>query len=263
MASTPGALPSSPVDSLLRGEAPALYWGLPCGDARVSDAETGPSLQLASRRLQFWLMADHFPREGPWTQGTQLSHTQVPDPQILRTTASKFWGWRVIITGQQIPNTVHLPAGGHFLYFQFLVLFSCSVVSDSLWPHGLQNRGSFVLHHFPEPAHQASSSSRWCHPTISSSVFPFSSCPQSLPASGSFPALHIRWPKYWSFSFSSSSSDEYSGLISFRISSFKWLWMRVGFAFAYRCSCGCCLHFSWGWGCWVTRKVHVYKKLPT
>ena len=46
--------------------------------------------------------------------------------------------------------------------------------------------------------------SRWCHPVISSSVVPFSTCPQSLPASGSFPMsqLHMRWPKYWIFSFS-------------------------------------------------------------
>ena len=45
------------------------------------------------------------------------------------------------------------------------------------------------------------------------------SCPQSFPASGSFPVsqLFIRWPKYWSFSFSISPSNEYSGLISFRI----------------------------------------------
>ena len=46
---------------------------------------------------------------------------------------------------------------------------------------------------------------------------PFSSCLQSLPASGSFTALRIRWPKYWSFSFSISPSNEYSELISFRI----------------------------------------------
>ena len=59
----------------------------------------------------------------------------------------------------------------------------------------------------------------WCHPTISSSVVPFSSCPQSFLASGSLneSALCIRWPNYWSFSFNMSSSNEYSGLISFRI----------------------------------------------
>ena len=63
--------------------------------------------------------------------------------------------------------------------------------------------------------------SRWCHPTISSSVVPqsFSSCPQSFPASGAFSvsALHVRWPKYWSFSFSISPSNAHSGLISFRM----------------------------------------------
>ena len=62
--------------------------------------------------------------------------------------------------------------------------------------------------------------SQWCHSIISSSVAPFSSCPQSFPASGSFPiklALHIRWPQYWNFSFSINPSNEYSGLIFSRI----------------------------------------------
>ena len=60
--------------------------------------------------------------------------------------------------------------------------------------------------------------SRWCHPTISSSVTLFSSRLQSFPASGSFlMSLHIRWPNYWSFRFSISPSSEYSGLVSFRI----------------------------------------------
>ena len=61
--------------------------------------------------------------------------------------------------------------------------------------------------------------SQWCQPTISSSAALFS-CPQSFPASGLFPMsqiFHIRWPKYWSFSFSICPSNEYSGLISFRI----------------------------------------------
>ena len=55
--------------------------------------------------------------------------------------------------------------------------------------------------------------SQWCQLTILSSVIPFLFCAQSFPASGSFPVtLHIRWPKYWSFSFSISPSNEYSGL---------------------------------------------------
>ena len=66
--------------------------------------------------------------------------------------------------------------------------------------------------------------SQWCHPTISSFV-DSSSCPQSFPASGSFPMnwLLASWPKCWSFSFSTSPSSEYSGLISFRIDWFNLL----------------------------------------
>ena len=62
-------------------------------------------------------------------------------------------------------------------------------------------------------------SSQWCHPAISSSVVPFSSCPQSLPASvfSSESTLRVRWPKYWSFSFSIIPSKEIPGLISFRM----------------------------------------------
>ena len=68
--------------------------------------------------------------------------------------------------------------------------------------------------------------SQWCHSTILS-VAPVSSCPPSFPASGSFPMsqspFRIRWPKYWSFSFSTSPSSEYSGLVSFRIDWFDLL----------------------------------------
>ena len=60
-----------------------------------------------------------------------------------------------------------------------LWLFSCSVMSDSLRPHGLQ-------HARPPCPSPTPPLSRWWHPTISSSVNPFSSCPQSFPTSGSF-----------------------------------------------------------------------------
>ena len=59
----------------------------------------------------------------------------------------------------------------------------------------------------------------WCHPVISFSVTPFSSCPQSSLDSGEL-ALCIRWPKCWSFNFSIIPSTEYSGLTSFRINWF-------------------------------------------
>ena len=92
-------------------------------------------------------------------------------------------------------------------------------MSNSLWPHGLQQ----ARHPCPSPTLGACSNSCllswWCHPTISFSVIPFFSCLESFPASRSSPVnqLWIRWPKYWSFSFSISPTNEYSGLISFRM----------------------------------------------
>ena len=65
-------------------------------------------------------------------------------------------------------------------------LFSCSVVSDSLQPHGLQHSRLPCSSLSPRGCSNSRPSSRWCHPTISPSVVPFSSCLQSFPASGSF-----------------------------------------------------------------------------
>ena len=95
---------------------------------------------------------------------------------------------------------------------------------NSLWPHGLHHTRLPCPSPTPGAYSNSCPSSRWCHPTISSSVVPFSSCLQSFPASRvSFnePVLHIRWPKFWSFSI--SPSNEYSGLISFRIDWFDLL----------------------------------------
>ena len=103
--------------------------------------------------------------------------------------------------------------------------FSHSVVSNSLQPHGLLHARLPCPSPTPGACSNSCPLSRWCHPTISSSVIPFSSCLQSFPASGSFQMsqLCIRWPKYWSFSFSISPSNEYSGLISFRMDWFDLL----------------------------------------
>ena len=67
------------------------------------------------------------------------------------------------------------------------VQFSHSVVSDSLQPHELQHARLPCPSPTPGVHPNSCASSRWCHPANSSSVIPFSSCPQSLPASGSFP----------------------------------------------------------------------------
>ena len=99
------------------------------------------------------------------------------------------------------------------------VQFSHSVVSYTLQPHELQHARPPCPSPTPRVYSNSCLSCRWCHPIISSSVVPFSSCLQSFPASGSFQmsVLCIRWPKYWSFSFSIRPSSEYSGLISFRM----------------------------------------------
>ena len=97
-------------------------------------------------------------------------------------------------------------------------------MSDSLQPHGLQR----ARLSYPSPSPGACSNSCllswWCHPTISSFAIPFSSCLQSfIRIFFNELALHIRWPKCWSFSFSNSPSSAYSLLISFRIDWFDLL----------------------------------------
>ena len=71
------------------------------------------------------------------------------------------------------------------------VQFSCSVMSDSLWPHESQHARPPCPSPTPEVHSDSRPSSQWCHPAISSSVVPFSSCPQSLPASESFPMSQL------------------------------------------------------------------------
>ena len=94
---------------------------------------------------------------------------------------------------------------------------SCPTLCD---PMNRRTPGLPVHHQLLGFISNSCPSSRWCHPAISSSVIPFSSCPQSLPASGSFPMSQLfAWggQKYWSFSFSISPSNDHPGLISFRM----------------------------------------------
>ena len=127
---------------------------------------------------------------------------------------------------QQSDSVIHI-----YKSILFQILFHCRLLQDTdhssllfsqpcltLRPHGLQHARPPC----PSPSPGACSSScplsQRCIPTISSSVVPFSSCLQSFPTTGSVSnelTLCIRWPKYWSFSFSISPCNEYSGLISF------------------------------------------------
>ena len=102
-------------------------------------------------------------------------------------------------------------------------LLSCVQLFETSWTAARQVSLSFTIH---QSLLKLMSVESVMPSTISSSVVPFSSCLLSFPASGSFSnesALCIRWPNYWSFSFSISPSNEYSGLISFRMDSFDLL----------------------------------------
>ena len=109
-----------------------------------------------------------------------------------------------------------------FLNFLSSVQFSCSVVSDSFRPHELQHSRPPCPSQTAGVNSDSCPKSQWCHPAISSSVVPFSSCPQPLPASESFPmnqlfawggqSFSFSWN--WSFSFSIIPSEEIPGLIS-------------------------------------------------
>ena len=89
-------------------------------------------------------------------------------------------------------NWFHDPNSCIFSYLQFSsVQFSRSVMSDYLRPHELQHARPPCPSSTPGVHSDSHPSSSWCHPAISSSVIPFSSCPQSLPASGAFPMSQL------------------------------------------------------------------------
>ena len=79
----------------------------------------------------------------------------------------------------------------HFLTYISSVQFSCSVMSDSLWPQESQHASPPCPSPTPGVHSNSCPSSQWCHPAISSFVVRFSSCPQSLPASESFPMSQL------------------------------------------------------------------------
>jgi len=115
------------------------------------------------------------------------------------------------------------------------VQFSCSVVSNSLWPHGLQHARLPCPSPTPGACSNSCPSSQWYHPTISSSVASLFFLPWIFPSIRVFSnesVLCIRWLKDWNFSFSISPSNEYSGLISFMIDWFDLLEVQVALLLA-------------------------------
>ena len=102
---------------------------------------------------------------------------------------------------------------------QSSVQFSGSVVSKSLWPHESQHARPPCPSQIPGVYSNSCPLSQWCHSDISSSVIPLllTPIPPSIRVFSNESTLHIRQPKYWSFSFNISPSNEHPGLISFRM----------------------------------------------
>ena len=109
-------------------------------------------------------------------------------------------------------------------------LFFCNIIAvvqslSHVWLCNLMkyNMPGFPVLHYLQICSDSHPLSQWCHPTILPTVAYFSFCPRSFLVIKVFPnesALCIRWPKYWSFSFSISLSNDCSRLISFRIDFF-------------------------------------------
>ena len=93
-------------------------------------------------------------------------------------------------------------------------------MSNSLRPHGLQHTSLPCPSPYPGACSNSCPLSWRCHQTLSSVLLLLPSIFPSIRVFSNESVLHIRWPKYWSFSFSISLSNEYSGLISFRT---EWL----------------------------------------
>ena len=127
-----------------------------------------------------------------------------------------------MVPGQQVGYAMNSPPlwePTNFHRFQFSSVQSLSRVRLFATPWIAAHQASLSITN-SQSSLTLTSSSQWCHPAISSSVVPFTSYPQSLPASESFfseSTLLMKWPKYWSFSFSIIPSKEIPGLISFKM----------------------------------------------
>ena len=124
-----------------------------------------------------------FPRQEYWSGLPVPSPGDLPDPGMESGTPALAGGFFITEPPGKPLNWSSSPFSS--------VQFSRSVVSDSLRPHESQH--TRPPYPSPSPGVHSNSrpSSRWCHPAISSSVAPFSSCPQSLPASESFPMRQL------------------------------------------------------------------------
>ena len=126
----------------------------------------------------------YFADKGPSSQGYGFfsSHVRMWELDHKEGWTLKNWCFWTVVLGK----TFESPLDCKEIKWVSSVQFSRSVMSNSLWPHESQHARPPCPSPTPEIYPNSCPSSRWCHPAISSSVVPFSSCPQSFPESGSF-----------------------------------------------------------------------------
>ena len=152
--------------------------------------------------------------------------------------AEAFLCWRESRQSQWFPGgfevpTLYLSSGENA---SFAIHLSSVQLLNSLWPHGLYSTPGFPVHHQLPELLKLMSIESVMPPNHLTLCCPLLLLPSIFPSISIFSnesVLHIRWPKYWSFSFSISSSNEYSGLISFRIDWFDSLPLLLGPNFIY------------------------------
>ena len=149
-----------------------------------------------------------------WTKNFQMSKLGLKKAEETEFKLSTFAGsWRKQGIPEKTSTSVLLTT------LKLLTVFSSVQLLSRVWPvtHELQHARSPCPSPAPEVYPNPCPLSQWCHPTISSSVIPFSSClPSIFPSIRVFSSdavLCITWPKYWSFSFNISPSNEHPGLI--------------------------------------------------
>ena len=182
---------SSPQAYLKQGFAPLLpHWNLL---ARNSGQSLSPLFELSCHHEYRWffLLSSNSQSSIAKTNAHTLMPV-APPPGLL-----SFSSWSLLPCNVSSCSgwTSHelRPSGvfSHIIFTELSVQFSHSVVSDSLRPHESQHARPPCPSPTPRVYSNSCPSSWWCHPAISFSVVPFSSCPPSLPASGSFPMSQL------------------------------------------------------------------------
>ena len=140
----------------------------------------GDSILLGQTCLQWSFPQAEF---GGWRKAEDCNPNALSLTVLTEKSKNSLNPWTIFVSICCMPLEWFLET----LSCMVIIQFSRSVVSDSLWPHALQHAQASLSITNSQSSTKLTSLSQWCHPAISSSVVPFSSCPQSLPASESFP----------------------------------------------------------------------------